>query len=213
MAALVACLMLGGCKIVPTASKDRQGTTAAAPSQDQASNPDKMAAAMWDAKVLPYFDERAGPFKEVAALLAKDPDAAGAKWGHRAEAPEAPWFLAVRIAGKVVATDLASRASTASVDSDGDGMADVDLQIGPVIRGTALRDALPFVSFGSFVNQIDYAKFGRALNAYVDRTVLSGLPRDQLVGRTVSVVGALPGAAANARPLVTPATFTVGSAP
>lgn len=206
--------MLGGCKIVPTASKDQQGTTATAvATQDQSSDPDKMAAGMWDAKVLPYFNERAGPFRDVVALLAKDPAAAGAKWGHRAEAPEAPWFLATKLSGKVVATDLASRASTASVDADGDGQADVDVQIGPVIRGTALRDALPFVSFGSFVNQIDFAKFGRALNSYVDGTVLSGLPREQLVGRTVTVVGALPAATASGRPLLTPATFSVGPAP
>ena len=33
----------------------------------------------------------------------------------------------------------------------------VVLQIGPVIFGTALRDALPFIAFGDFVNQIDYA--------------------------------------------------------
>jgi predicted lipoprotein len=206
---LAACLILGGCKIVPTASKDRQGNSAAGTAQEQAFDPDRMAADMWTAKVLPYFNERAGPFPDVLALLAKDPAAAGAKWGHRAEAPEAPWFLAVRLRGKVIATDLASRASTASVDTDGDGTADVDVQIGPVIRGTAVRDALPFVSFGSFVNQIDFAKFGRALNAYVDKTVLSSLPREQLVGRTVSVVGALPATKTGERPLVTPATFVV----
>ena len=56
------------------------------------------------------------------------------------------------------------------------------------MRGTALRDSLDFVSFNDFKNQIDYAQFGKAFNQYAVRTVLSDLPRDSLVGR--SVVGA-----------------------
>ena len=34
---------------------------------------------------------------------------------------------------------------------------EVVLQIGPVLRGTSIRDALPTVSFDQFVNQIQYA--------------------------------------------------------
>ena len=44
------------------------------------------------------------------------------------------------------------------------GPRQVDLQIGPVIFGTALRDSLPFVHFGDFVNQIQFAQISRALN-------------------------------------------------
>ena len=38
------------------------------------------------------------------------------------------------------------------------------IQIGPVLRGTALRDALDFVRFTDFVNQLEFAGVANALN-------------------------------------------------
>ena len=74
------------------------------------------------------------------------------------------------------------------------------MQIGPAMRGTAIRDALDFVSFNDFTNQIDFARFGKAFNPTVNRTVLEKLPRDNLIGRKVTVIGAYAlGAAAKRR--------------
>ena len=58
------------------------------------------------------------------------------------------------------------------------------MQIGPAMRGTALRDALDFVDFNAFTNQIDFAQFGKSFNTYANKTVLSKLPRDGLDGKT-----------------------------
>ena len=41
----------------------------------------------------------------------------------------------------------------------------VTLQIGPVIIGSAIRDALPFVDFKNFTNQLDFADASKALTA------------------------------------------------
>ena len=46
------------------------------------------------------------------------------------------------------------------------------LQVGPVLRGTALRDALGFVRFTDFVNQFDFAAVANALNDRVLGDVL-----------------------------------------
>ena len=74
-----------------------------------------------------------------------------------------------RLEGKIVASNTQSRAATIDVDVDGDGKADLRAQIGPAMRGTALRDALDFVDFNSFKNQIDFAQFGKSFNTYVER--------------------------------------------
>jgi predicted lipoprotein len=104
-----------------------------------------------------------------------------------------------------VAANTESRAGTVDVDADGDGKADAQVQIGPVMRGTALRDSLDFVSFNQFTNQIDFAQFGKAFNLYVGKTLTSNLPRDKLAGQTVKLLGAYPLGAAGSLPLVTPA--------
>ena len=94
----------------------------------------------------------------------------------------------VSVTGVVTVVDTTSRAGIARVRF---GNRDIDVQIGPVIRGTAIRDALPFVSFSDFANQIDYAKVASALNSRVLEGPLKALETGQLQGRAVRVVGAL----------------------
>ena len=55
------------------------------------------------------------------------------------------------------------------------------------INGTALRDAVGFINFNQFVNQVDYADAATALNNQVKAKVLKGLDPDALEGKKVSV--------------------------
>ncbi|MFN5995702.1 MAG: DUF2291 family protein [Paracoccaceae bacterium] len=59
--------------------------------------------------------------------------------------------------------NLTSRDWKAMVDVNGDGATDLTLQLGPVIKGTSLRDVAPFYRFGDFRDQIEFAKLARAL--------------------------------------------------
>lgn len=212
LAAIIAVASLSlpaGCKLVP----NDDGATAEGGVdiffQDETFDAEKMARDLWDTRIVPYLSAKAGDFPDVIILAASDPDGAGAQFGHRENTEGAPWNLVTRLEGRIVAASLESRAATVDVDADGDGMADARLQVGPVIRGTALRDSLDFVPFGSFTNQIDYAQFGKALNAHVNATALGKLPRDSLVGRDVSVLGVFDLPSGGALPVVTPAQITV----
>jgi predicted lipoprotein len=66
------------------------------------------------------------------------------------------------------------------------------IQIGPVLRGTALRDALEFIQFTDFVNQLEFAGVANALNDRVIERVLTAVDIDALAGREVTFVGAVP---------------------
>jgi predicted lipoprotein len=66
------------------------------------------------------------------------------------------------------------------------------IQIGPVLRGTALRDALAFIRFTDFVNQLEFAGVANALNDRVIERVLTAVNVDALAGREVTFVGAVP---------------------
>jgi predicted lipoprotein len=211
-AAIAAGLALASCRLIPTADVPALiNPNAAGGSGDF--DPDKMVASMWAAKVIPYFERKAGPFVEVRDLAAKSPDEAGARFGYRAKTEDTPWTLMVKLEGVVVAADTESRASTISVDAAGHGKADAIVQIGPALRGTAIRDALDFVAFGDFTNQIDFARFGKALNTHVNRDQLEILPRDSLLGRKVTVIGAYPLLSAADTPLLTPVEIKVGPKP
>jgi predicted lipoprotein len=198
--ALVALACLAGCKILPTPTEEDKAAAAA-----QEFNPDKMVEEIWAPKVLPYLEGKAGPFQEVRQLAASDPKAAGEKYGKPRKQANSPWTYVARAEGKIVASNTQSRAATIDVDVDGDGKADLRAQIGPAIRGTALRDALDFVDFNTFRNQIDFAQFGKSFNSYANATVLSKLPREQLDGRAVKLLGAYVPGSGTDLPLMTPA--------
>jgi predicted lipoprotein len=206
--ALLSC-SLAACKIEKTIVQAPRSETSVF-INDASFNPDQMVEADWEAKVLPLLRAKAGPYDTVADAIGKDPNAAGQQNGYRAEATS-PWTYAVKVEGTVTGANTESRAATLDVKTAGGQT--VMVQIGPVIRGTAIRDMLAFRPFGSFKNQVDYAQYGKALNAKANATVLSKVPRQDLVGRTVSAVGAFQPSGAGGAPLITPVEITVGSKP
>jgi predicted lipoprotein len=204
-------VLLASCRLITTADVKAMGD-ASLMNGAASFDPDKMVASMWTTKVIPYFEQKAGPFVEVLGLAAKSPDEAGAKYGYRAKSDGTPWTLMVKIEGTIVAANTESRAATIGVDATGQGKTDATVQIGPAIFGTSIRDALSFVSFNDFTNQIDFARFGKSFNAYVDSNTLEKLPRQDLVGRKVSAIGAF-ALGSGDPPQVTPVEITIGPKP
>ena len=187
--AFLACATLGtlsACKFEKTAdlaarAEHASGSSAAVETAEE-----------WKSKILPYFENKASPFTAIASVIAgKGLDAAGKSYGYRDGGSSAPWGFVASVEGTIVEANTGSRAASAGIDTDGDGKADVTVQIGPVIRGTAIRDVLPFVSFSDYKNQIEFAKVAKALNEKAYDNALKDLPRDRLVGSRISAVGAM----------------------
>jgi predicted lipoprotein len=199
-------IALPGCKIIKTPTAEEKAAETAKSAFDPAAKVD----AIWQTQAIPYLQKRGGELKDVVALAASSADEAGAKYGNTRKQASAPWTYAVKLTGKVVVADTASRAATLDVDVDGDGKADAKVQIGPAVRGSALRDTLEFVNFNEFKNQIEWAQFGKAFNEKINTALLAPLPREGLSGKTVTVTGAFPLPAAGQLPLITPAELTVG---
>jgi predicted lipoprotein len=97
----------------------------------------------------------------------------------------------VKGTGVVSAIDRRSRVGVMLVRATGAKQSAVAIQIGPVIRGTALRDASGFIHFSDFTNQSDYAAAANALNDAALQTVVAPLAIDTLQGRTVIFIGAV----------------------
>jgi predicted lipoprotein len=140
------------------------------------------AASAWP-RVLREADEAA---VEVASVL-QSPATAPGDTG----APPTRTVLFVKGTGVVTDVNLQSRAGQAVVRIDGTAPATVAIQVGPVLRGTALRDALGFVRFTDFTNQFDFAAVANALNDRVLETVLGPVDVAGLSGQRVSFTGAV----------------------
>ena len=104
---------------------------------------------IWDARVLPA----ASGAIEIA------------KWDRRAPA-------LVKGAGRILGRDSDGRLLVDLPPYD--GRADLAIATGAAIHGTALRDALPFIQFSQFVNQVDFARVASALD---DRAAKLAVPQ------------------------------------
>ena len=133
-------------------------------------------------KVVAEIEKRAVPIEELAQAIEDDPDAAGERYGKRQGT--SPYNFAVTGTGEAGKAE----GGLLPVEVEGLDDAQVNLQIGPAINGTALRDAVGCITFDQFVNQVDYADAGTAFNTEVKAEVLKGA--GDLEGRTVVFTGA-----------------------
>jgi len=144
---------------------------------------------IWQSKVLPTVQEQAVDLPALLAALKADPAAAKQKYGHREG--QRPYNFLVKGEGKVLTVDTSSRSRMIKIDLlPGDGQPDATIQVGPVIRGTALRDALPFIQFNMFTNQLEYADVSNQLTDRVLKDVTGNLDVPGLQGKTVTFEGA-----------------------
>ena len=203
---LAAALALPGCRIIKNAP---EGEGTGVIPEGEAGDDARIAVLLdktYEAELLPLI-AKALPVADLRTALAGGLDAAGAAHGNKGSGEGAAWNFAVKGEGRVVEANLTSRARKAMVDVDGDGAADLTLQLGPVIKGSSLRDVAPFYRFGDFRDQIEFAKLARALNDRASAALV--VPEGDIVGKTVSFSGTLDLKAATEPWLVTAVTLSV----
>ena len=156
-------------------------------SQSVQSKAAKFVDPIWATKVLPTIQERAQDISKILPEIRADPNNAGQKYGRR-EATN-PYNYMVKGTGKVTEMHTESQAGTATIEIPGLGEK-VALQIGPVVRGTALRDATGAVSFNQFTNQLDYADVSKEMNARALKAAFANVEPNSIAGKTLSFFGA-----------------------
>jgi predicted lipoprotein len=165
---------------------------------------------IWASKLLPTIMRSAVETHVLLDALTASPSGAQSRYGH-CEA-NGPCYFVVKGEGVVTSVDTHSRVGLALVDiAPFDKRPDLSVQIGPVIRGTSLRDATGIIRFTDFTNQIQFADVGNELNNRVLKTVLAPLDREKLKGRKISFVGALSAPSTDGPPLLrelVPVTLT-----
>lgn len=173
----IAALALTGCRIV---SQQELADLKNPP------NP-KMAdiAQLYQQKIVPQLVSEAKPLdglmKDLAA--AKDFDSACQQFGYRMQS-ESPCVFTVRVKGSVEQVNTTSRSGKMIV-RDVSGVS-APVQIGPIIRGTALRDAYKGASYQDFNDQVLFGDFGRGINNQTAGQMKELQPK---TGDTLEVVG------------------------
>jgi predicted lipoprotein len=143
---------------------------------------------IWKAKVIPTILAKAVETSVLLPEIRANPEAAGQKYGRR-EATN-PFNYMIKGSGKVTQVNTESRAGTMTVEiANGSSHENINLQIGPVVIGTALRDATGLVSFNQFTNQIDYAGVSKEMNLRALKDALAGRDPASFAGQTIQFFG------------------------
>jgi predicted lipoprotein len=181
---LLLALALAACTVVPI---DQGAGSAAAPGSGGKFNAASYVDSIWDSKVVPTVVNSAVDINTLMDALQKDPNAASQKYGHQANGQD---NFSVKGQGKVSKVDTSGPNGLITVDIPStSGSRSVIIQIGPLVLGQSLRDALGFIQFGDFTNQIDYGAVSGALDDRVAKDVVGKLKASDLQGKTVSFYG------------------------
>ena len=159
---------------------DTQITASGRPAFDPASYGEKTYP-----KAVDTLEQKATPVPQLLAELRKDQEGASERLGHHEG--NSPYSFAVSgegVAGK--AKDGVLPVKVKGVP----GSTQVAIQTGPALPGTSIRDAVGFISFGQFVNQVEYADAATALNSQVKAQLLNDLKPASLEGKKVRFLGA-----------------------
>ncbi|MBL7259699.1 DUF2291 family protein [Paractinoplanes lichenicola] len=166
---------------------EKDGQAAA---ESKATDPATYVNDNWAQKIVPTVHDNAKDVTEVAAAIKADPDKAGQELGKQA-GTGSPYAFMVKGEGTVteVDTSVPTGPVTVEVPQAGGAPLKVTIATGPVIAGTAIRDAVG-IAFGDFVNQIDYAEVANQINDKVKTEVVAKVDRDALKGKKVGFYGA-----------------------
>lgn len=164
---------------------------------------------IWDAQIVPTVQQEANDINTVITALQSNLANGSEQYGRRGDSQQ-PYSFLVTGSGTILSVNTESRAGLAPVDTNGDGNADISLAVGPVIRGTAIRDGMDFITFNLFTNQMEYAGVSNAINLRVNEHVVTPLGDiTALAGQQVTFSGAFTLGTLN-EIIVTPVLLSVG---
>jgi predicted lipoprotein len=168
--------------------------------QSEAFDPVAYVDGIWESRLLPTFNEKAVDLAKILSEM--EPDASGtapkdeliaiANQYGLITVGEAHVYM-VKGSGTIGSVNAETSLGTAEVVLDGyDGPIKALLYIGTRIPSddTSVRDSVGFITFGDFKEQTEYGKAATEINKRVLATVLGGIDRDNLAGKTISFKGA-----------------------
>jgi predicted lipoprotein len=203
---LISMIIVLACTIVKHESQEKQSTKELEIYfSDSGFDPKAYVESIWEGKVLPCIDKRAADITEVLSALKASEAEASKKYGYRIGYEGTFYNFAVKGKVKILRVNTESRNGLAYADVvPFDGKEDVLVQIGPVFKGTSIRDMLDFISLNSFANQVEFARLASELNARVREKVIGPIDPATMVGKIYSMTAVFTLDGTSALPLLTP---------
>lgn len=154
-------------------------------------DPVEYVNSIWSSKLIPEFESKSADINAVLNALKKDKKNGIKLYGRIRKFGGTSAAFRVKGRAKVLKYDNSSMNGLLILDLiPADGKKDVDLQVGPVIKQTAIRDSVDFITFTNIGNQLQFASLADELNNRIKKEVIKPLDLEHITGKTISFLGA-----------------------
>ena len=146
---------------------------------------------IWEDKLIPIYEEQAVDYVTLMTALEENRQAGIDQYGLTRQTGEPFYIFKVRGTARVMEFDDSSRNGVIRVDHEPvDGTADAVLQVGPVLRGTAIRDSVEFIRFTDIGNQLQFAELAKELNNRMRVDSIDPINLENIEGKQIMFLGA-----------------------
>ena len=144
---------------------------------------------IWNSKILPTISEDSEEITFILDELFANKEIAEEKYGSRSGTGS--YSFMVKGTGKIISLNTKSRVGTLAIELYKKYDAEIFITTGPVIKKDSVRDAVKFIQFNDFVNQLDFAEVSRIIKTRVLNEVIGPLNIKDIAGKTINFEGAI----------------------
>ncbi len=146
---------------------------------------------IWESKLIPIYEAQAVDFITLMTTLQENRQSGIDQYGLTRQTGEPFYIFKVRGTARVLEYDDSSRNGVIRVDNEPEnGVADAVLQVGPVLRGTAIRDSVEFIRFTDIGNQLQFAELAKELNTRMRVESIDPINLENIEGEQIMFFGA-----------------------
>lgn len=200
-AVLTASTVFTGCGIVKVVKIGEEGKYTG----DVEFNAGDDVAAIWESQALPELEEKAVDLKEFLETSNGDYTVMAEDHGRYSMGTSGELSYVVKGTGTVEEVNTESQAGYMKIKLDDyNGTEEIKIQVGPVYKGSSIRDSLSFLNFNDYTNQNDWAAISQSINALVNTDVVEPADPSSLQGKSIAFTGAFTVSSGSTEVLITP---------
>ena len=144
---------------------------------------------IWKSKIIPTISEEAEDITFILDELFKNKEVTEEKYGGRSGTGS--YSFMVKGKAEITSLNTASRVGTLSIKLEKKYDSEIFITLGPVIKKDSIRDAVKFIKFNDFVNQLDFADVSRIIKVRVLNEIIGPLNLKEITGKKINFEGAI----------------------
>ena len=144
---------------------------------------------IWKSKIIPTISEEAEDITFILDELFKNKEVTEEKYGGRSGTGS--YSFMVKGKAEITSLNTASRVGTLSIKLEKKYDSEIFITLGPVIKKDSIRDAVKFIKFNDFVNQLDFADVSRIIKVRVLNEIIGPLNLKEITGKKLNFEGAI----------------------